>query len=189
VPENQSSLTKPNFGMGVMYSGRNFFGGISIPRLFSIVAENQFVLVNDSITNTTTRYQPYYTASFGKIIHVQDRFELKPSFMTKYVTELGLLMDLNFSVLYKKSLWTGISIRNSIQNPDGSASRVFTAFNSIGLMAQAQLTDRLKVGGSYDIQLNAQALKSQKVFRAPFEVMIGYNFAMFEEQGVHTFLY
>ena len=189
IPTDQSAITKPNFGLGVIYSGRKFFGGVSIPRLFSIVEENQFVLSDTNTENYNTRYQPYYTASFGKIIHLKDRFELKPSFMTKYVSQIGLLLDLNFSMLYNQTIWTGISIRNSIQNPEQDSKRVFSAFNTLGLMAQAQVSDKLKVGFSYDILLNLQTIKSQYGIKAPFEIMASYNLAIFEEQGVHTFLF
>jgi type IX secretion system PorP/SprF family membrane protein len=189
TPSNVSAITKPNFGMGVMYSGRKFFGGFSIPRLFSIVEENQFVLKNSNTENYNTRYQPYYTASLGKIIHVKDKFELKPSFMSKYVSQVGLLLDANFSMLYNETIWTGISIRNSIQRPDQDAKRVFSAFNTLGLMAQAQISDKFKAGFSYDVMLNLQSIRSQKLYKAPFEIMVSYNLAIFEEQGVHTFLY
>ncbi len=189
IPESQSSITKPNFGLGFLYSGRKFFGGISVPRLFSMVDNAQFVNNQSSSSNYSTRYQPYFTASFGKIIHIKNRYELKPSFMTKYITEVGLLADLNASLLFKKVLWAGISIRNSIQNPEENSGQIFSAFNSIGLMAQLQASSKLKVGFSYDFLLSNQTLRSQRGYGAPFEIMAAYNFAIFEEQGVHTFLY
>jgi type IX secretion system PorP/SprF family membrane protein len=192
IPNDNSAINKPNFGLGLMYAGRKFFGGISVPRLFGIEENFQFVNVQDPTQTYQygTRYQPYYTASVGKIIHYKNILELKPSIMTKYVSKVGLLADVNFSVLYHQTFWFGLSVRNSVQNPDkASAKRIFTAFSSLGLMAQAQLTDRFKAGFSYDVILNTRTLVSQKIGKAPFEIMLNYNLAVFDEQGVHTFLF
>ena len=190
-PITYDRLNKPNFGLGVMYAGRKFFGGVSVPRLFAISPGYTFKQDNTgNISNPIgSRYQPYVTASLGKIFHYKDKMEIKPSFMVKHVNKVGVLMDLNISMLYKHIIWTGLSLRNSIQRPDADASRLLYSFNTLALMAQAQLSDRFKAGFSYDIVLVSQALRSQRGYKAPFEIMVNYNLAIFEEQGVHTFLF
>lgn len=189
TPQNTSAITRPNFGIGMMYSGRKFFGSLSIPRILSIVKEDQFITVSDSTVNYNTKYKSYATASIGKIIHIKDAYELKPSIMVKSVDGLGTLIDANCSILYKQTIWLGTSIRNSISASPDKSTRIFTAFNTVALMAQAQVSDKIKVGFSYDIMLNSQAIRSQKGFNAPIEIMASYNLAIFEEQGVHTFLF
>jgi type IX secretion system PorP/SprF family membrane protein len=190
IPLNNSTINKPNFGLGAMYAGRKFFGGISIPRLFSIQEDYQFGITADSSKkNYLSRYQPYTTASFGKIIHVKDKYEIKPSFMAKYVPGVSMLLDLNFSILLHQKLWLGSSLRNSFQNPKTSFGDQKFSFNTLALMGQVQVNSQFKVGFSYDLSLNATTIASQKGIKAPFEIMLNYNLATFNEQAVHTFLF
>lgn len=188
-PDGNTSITKPNFGLGVMYSGRKFFGGLSAPRLLQVTEElsNIYTVENNTVDTTrTSRFNPYYSFSLGTIISVKDMIEMKPSFMLKYVKETGMLLDLNYSILLKQTAWLGVSFRNAIQNPKDNGLRIFENLNSIALLGQLQLNDKFKAGVSYAIPLNKAKLNSG--FH-PFELMLNYNIAVFEEQGVHTFLY
>lgn len=192
TPEGPNSFNKPNFGLGVMYSGRKFFGGISAPRLLTISQEvsNVYTVDNNTVESTrTSRFSPYYTVSAGTIIGAKDLLEMKPSFMLKYIESTGMLLDINYSVLFKQSIWAGVSVRNAIQAPEESGSRLLEKINSIGLMAQVQATDKIKAGFSYELPVNKELIRASNGYRNPFELMISYNIAVFEEQGVHTFLY
>ena len=197
IPENNQPFNTPNFGTGVMYSGRKFFGGISVPRILRVSKDFNSIyetIANNDTTETSTsrtaRYNPYFTASFGTIIHATNLIEIKPSFMVKYVDELGgVLVDLNTSALINKTIWTGISFRNSVQRTDVSSSngRV-NLITSIGLMGQLQINEKLKAGLSYDLPLNGKLARAL-IGRYPIELMVSYNIMAFEEQGIHTFLF
>ena len=191
TPENANEgLTRPNFGAGVIYSGRKFFGGFSVPR---IIALNQTFNIStageDGSEDFESTYKPYFILTGGFVISPKHSIDIKPSFMTRYVEGRGLAIDLNTSILFKKVLWGGISLRNSLQNPEGKGLDITRAFNSIALIGQVQATEKIKVGLSYDLPLRSDIYRGLNGFRHPLEVVLNYNIATFEEQGIHTFLY
>ena len=61
----------------------------------------------DGDTTETSRFNPYYSVSFGTVIQVRDVVQMKPSFMLKYINDAGMLLDLNYSVLIREMIWTG----------------------------------------------------------------------------------
>ena len=192
IPENaESGLNRPNFGLGLMYSGRKFFGGFSVPRIIALNQNFDLDIVDEEGNQQSfnSRYSPYYMLTGGFVINVRNSLNIKPSFMTRYVRGRGLAVDLNTSVLIKQVLWTGISLRNSLQNPEGKGLDIGKAFNTLALMGQVQATEKIKVGMSYDLPLRSDIYAGLNGFNHPFEIVLNYNIAIFEEQGVHTFLY
>jgi len=191
IPVNDDEgLTKPNFGAGVMYSGRKFFGGFSVPRIIALSQTfNISTAAEDGSEDFESTYKPYFILTGGFVISPKHSLDIKPSFLTRYVEGRGLAIDLNTSILFNKVLWGGISLRNSLQNPEGKGLDITKAFNSIALMGQVQATEKIKVGLSYDLPLRSDIYRGLNGFSHPLEVVLNYNIASFEEQGVHTFLY
>ena len=191
TPDNNEPLNSPNFGVGLIYKGRKFFGGISMPRIMTTTQDltSSYLVDGEDVTSTrVARYSPYLTASLGTIIHVSDLLEVKPSFMYKTVDGLGSLLDVNTSVLFNKVLWAGVSLRNSYQSPDETSVSSINLLTSVNLMAQYQINEKFKVGFSYELPVNTKT-GTALALRSPFEILASYNLAVFEEQGVHTFLY
>lgn len=194
IPDNNAPINSPNFGTGIIYKGRKFFGSFSVPRILTTTEEltSEFENISDgTIVNSsrTARYKPYLTASLGTIIHASNALEVKPSFMLKRVKELGVLLDVNTSVLINKTIWVGASLRNSYQRPDETSISEINLLSSINLMGQLQINEKLKLGASYEFPVNTRTGTSLLLGRSPFEIMASYNIAVFDEQGVHTFLY
>lgn len=194
IPDNNAPINSPNFGTGIIYKGRKFFGSFSVPRILTTTANltSEFSTPDENtiVSSTrTARYKPYVTASFGTIIRANELLEVKPSFMVKHVQELGVLVDINTSVLVNKTIWLGTSLRNSYQRPDETSLSEVNLLSSINIMSQLQVNEKLKLGASYEFLLNTKTGGALLVGRAPIEIMASYNLAVFEEQGVHTFLY
>lgn len=192
IPTSGGTINKPNFGTGVMYRGRKFFGGVSVPRILAMNQAQESVFQSGDSTLSAVRnarFNSYFTASFGTILQASNRVELKPSFMFKYVRETGMLLDLNFSALFNQVIWGGISFRNAVQNPQNGSQSLWANLNSIALMGQLQVNEKLKVGFSYDIPVNREVFLGLQGYKYPFELMVNYNLAVFEVQGVHTFLF
>ena len=115
---------------------------------------------------------------------------MKPSFMLKYIQQTGMLLDINYSILYKQTLWVGLSLRNALQKPENTNLDILKRINSVAILGQLQLNDKFKAGVSYLIPMNPELFRSSKYgIENPFELMISYNISVFEEQSIHTFLY
>ena len=120
---------------------------------------------------------------------VRDVLELKPSFMFHLIGEQGMVLDINTSLLINKSIWAGVSLRNSVLYTEGEGGKLLSTPTFLVFMGQLQVNEKLKVGASYDLAIQNQDLFVALAARFPFEIMLSYNLAVFEEQGVHTFLY
>ena len=162
-----SSITKPNFGFGFLYNSKKVFAGISVPKLLAINAVS-------SVSDTTISiYAPHYYFTGGGIIRLRDDLKLKPSFLVKYVANAPLSIDFNTSILYRNSIWAGLSFRN---------------FNSLAMLAQVVLQDKIRIGVAYEFPLAKAIIQSQKAF-ATFELMANINLSIFDAQAVQLMYY
>jgi hypothetical protein len=81
---------------------------------------------------------------------------LNPSILIKGAGHAPLEVDLNFNALLKERWWLGMSLRTHY---------------GIIFMTQYLVTDKLKIGYSYDMGLN----KIGRLGRSTHEIMLGYD--------------
>ena len=79
------------------------------------------------------------------------------SIMVKAAVNAPSTYDLNFSFLLKQKIWLGFSVRSSY---------------GLVIYSQFNITDKFKLGYSYDIGLN----KIGKAGGGSHEIMFGYDF-------------
>ena len=148
------NFTQPNFGVGLMLYSEYYYVGLSVPRILNID-------VNDGVQEST-RYQKHFYISGGLVLPMSEVIKLKPSTLIRLV-ENQVSVDLNVSVLIKELIWAGIIIRN---------------FNTFGVVTELQVSDRLRIGYSFE-------LPSTKLITNQYgthEIMLGFDFAMFNHQ-------
>jgi len=153
TPSNEN-FVKPNFGMGLMLYSEYYYAGIAIPRILSID-------VNDGIQEST-RYKKHLYISGGVVFPLSEVLKIKPSTLIK-VANSKVSVDLNPTLLVKELVWAGILIRN---------------FNSYGVVTQLQVSDRLRVG--YSFEMPSTKLVSDQW--GTHEIMVGFDFAPFRNQ-------
>ena len=156
IPNQKSSKTSFDAGLGVYYSDNQWSVGISCMHLTS-----------PSITNTesSSKLKPnfYLSAGYKFGLPNNENIELSPSVLvsTDFATALYAL---NAQVMFKKKFWTGITYRYK---------------NSVGAMIGVNLFSTLKVGYSYDYLTSSLS----KFSNGCHEIMLSYSFALIKSKG------
>lgn len=132
VQERLSAIV-PTFDFGLYYYTDRLFMGLSINHLTRHTFEFEQLSGNQ---NTFLRRHFYLTGGYA--LPINNDFLFKPTVLLKYVAASGFNADLNLNFLYKEKIWFGMGLRN---------------VSSIHLLLDFNITDYLRIGYSYDINL------------------------------------
>ena len=125
----------PDANLGVYYYTKDFYIGVSSKHLFEIV----FVDVTEkwnTIYESLARHFYLYT---GKKYQINDKFNLEPSVLLKWVENDRLYYDLNLMGNYQNTLKMGVSYRSHVK--------------SVVFLMQINTNKNLSFGYSYDTYL------------------------------------
>ncbi|WKK83193.2 PorP/SprF family type IX secretion system membrane protein [Marivirga arenosa] len=153
----QPSVTKENFGFGFWYMSKNYYIGLSVPRLLD-------VRVNDG-GSQSTRYRRHYYLSGGYVFDQLFSFKFKPSILVMYVDNENYAVDINTSFLLNEAIWLGASIRN---------------FSALGLNTQLKIDESIKFGYAFELPINNTALTGL----GTHSLMISLDLALFERHAL-----
>lgn len=130
---NTNKLT-PDFNFGIYYQHRKWFIGLSSKHLF----EDLFLPKNDYYTpyESLTRHLYLYNGYLFRA----NKINIKPSLLVKYTKNAPISIDINTNVYLNDKLMIGASYRTNI--------------NSIILLCEINIKERLKIGYSYDLGIN-----------------------------------
>jgi type IX secretion system PorP/SprF family membrane protein len=131
----QPSVTEENFGVGFWYMSKDYYVGLSVPRMLDIK-------VNDGGMEST-RYRRHYYLSAGYVFDQLFELKFKPSILLMYMDKDNYAFDLNASFLLNEAIWLGASFRN---------------FGTIGLNTQMKVGETLKLGYAFELPVNNTAL-------------------------------
>ncbi len=154
---NTPNMYALNFGTGVYYSTKTFYGGLSIPRML----DNQAGFNYDGTTKRVTslkasRFTFYITA--GNVFKLNEDLKLKASTMIKAVRNSQAQMDLAANLLIKDIVWVGLTYRTN---------------SALALMLGVQVNKQFFASYSYDYGLN----KIQKYSQGSHEIVLNYLFS------------
>lgn len=142
------STTKFNMGAGIYYYGKNYYMGISTPRLL----EPSIKANNDIIQKLNVRH---YFLMGGYVFDLNSVFKLKTAALIKYTPHTPFTADIDASLLSYDRLWTGLMYR----------------FNeSVGVHIGIILKD-FTIGYAYDFPIN----KLRTYQSGSHEVFIQYD--------------
>lgn len=153
----QLNAIKENFGVGFWYMSKNYYVGLSVPRLLDI-------RIDDGSTENT-RYRRHYYLSAGYVFDQLFSLKFKPSILLMYVDNENYALDLNASFLLNETLWVGASLRN---------------FGTIGLNTQMKVGETLKFGYAFELPVNNTAL----IGFGTHSLMASLDLALFKRQGL-----
>jgi len=125
------NLSKPNIGAGAILKSEKYFIGLSVPRLLSTTISNG--------GQDLQLYNQHYYLFGSYVFYLNERIRLKPSMLLKGVKGSPLSTDLNFNVNIDANYTAGVFTRN---------------FNACGLLLQAKLSDRYKLGYTFELPTN-----------------------------------
>ena len=131
-------ITIPNFGAGVYYYTDRFYIGASVPRFFSFPSDTS---LSDKRGPVFDYNRLNFLATAGWVITFSENFRFKPSCMVRYQPALGLLTDINASlIMFRDIVWIGASYRTD---------KTFIA------ILELQVNSKIKIGYAYDYALGA----------------------------------
>lgn len=149
IPQGDETSFAPNFGAGAYFLGRNYYVGLSVPRLL----KNALYL--DRSDKTANPVTTYLMAGFTARIHPQ--VKLLPSLMVSYNNAAPVDVDLNANFLFLNAFWVGGSYRLG---------------DSFDVLAGMDFGNGMRLGVGLDF--TSSALK--KATSGSWEVMLGYTF-------------
>jgi type IX secretion system PorP/SprF family membrane protein len=150
-----TSRTFFDFGAGLYFRSPRFHAGISAPQLIP-----QQFSVNDTLSVSLSKANLLVFSKYR--FSLDDKIDLEPSMMIKYMNGVPLSFDINLNMIYRKVLTLGLSYRKN---------------ESIDFLMKAQATPQLQVGYSYDHPFGTVA----RVSNGSHELMVQYVFRYVEK--------
>ncbi len=152
------STTLPDFKFGLYFNNKKTYAGFSVTHLNT---PNYGTLVGDTVV-TTASLRRHAFATFGRAFALGSDFTFCPSIIARSVVSLSSAsVDVNLNFRYKEIMWFGVSARSE---------------QSMVIMAQYAISEKLHVGYSYDMSLGR--LKSYH--SGTHEIMLGFNLNLFQ---------
>lgn len=142
----------PNVGIGVFYHSDRFFSGLSVPKMIQNKINNE-----DFSSEYIQKEKIHLFFMTGYVFDVNRIVKFKPYFLTKYVHNSPVSVDLTAQFLFYEKLWLGAMYRVG---------------DALGGMMQMQVTPQIKVGYAYDI--TATELGSYN--NGTHEILVSYDF-------------
>jgi len=157
IMNDMARTVRPNFGMGLFLSSKNYYVGVSLPT----------VLENSLYSNAgfESVYRTFY-AMGAVVLKMSESVKFKPSVLISYNKNAPFDMDLNASFLFMDALWIGGTYRLD---------------DSIDALIQYQFTPSLRAGMAFDFttsELNSYT-------SGGYEIMLEYIFKQGDKQATN----
>ncbi len=137
-----------NAGGGIYYYGKRFYIGASSPRLIKNV-------MTVSGENVLAQANHYYGFA-GIVLKLNNRVNMRPSFMLKYTQNAPVSVDANLSFLFYDKIWIGGMYRYN---------------SAAGANIMLKVSQSFSIGYAYDFTLNA----INNYSKGSHEIMLNYN--------------
>lgn len=150
---NSRVFVVPDFSFGAYYSIRNYFAGLSVPRLSNYT-------FNYDKNRYTINFDPgqyYYLLNTGYLISLSPGLKLLPSTLLAFSPGESLLYDINAHFIIIDRIWIGASYRNK---------------RSMAGLIQFAINNQLRLAYSYDFDFGSIGRYSN----GSHEIMVRYEF-------------
>jgi len=156
----------PDVRFGLYYSSPRFYLGFSVMDMLA-----PSILKNDSALNILRR-QHYYLIA-GTLFDLTESLRVRPGLLFKEDLKGPSCLDLNTMFIFKNRFWFGASYRTGINLWDKkyNESQSLTLLNSFSGIVQFQVSERLRIGYSYDYMMNGLNSAQQ----GTHEISIGWT--------------
>lgn len=148
----------PNFGAGAFYSSSTAYVGFSSP----FIVENKTFETNGDGTITENKEARYYYLTGGKVLDVNHKVKVMPSFLFRMQDQMPLGYDLSMNFYYNEIIGAGLSYRNG---------------DAIIGMFQMFLNENLSFGYAYDYTISSLSNHTQ----GSHELMLNYRIRLSPE--------
>jgi len=150
-----NNTTETNFGAGVYFQAKNYYAGISIPK----------ILNNNELDKSRSRFNQKIYISGGIVFDQFILLKFKPSVLLVFEEGEMAILDLNAQFLLMDALWVGASLRN---------------FSTAGINGQFKFKSNVRLGYSFELPFN----EIGNTAFSTHELMVSIDLAIFKGQGV-----
>lgn len=158
--ENVRNEILPNVGFGAYYYRKNFYAGISVPKII----RHRFGL--SAQTNEYSGTQRNYYLIAGGLIRLSETWKLRPASLLKYTQGFKPQADFSFTGIYKDKFWAGLMYRT------GAAAGVLLGIN---------ISERAALGYAFDFSFGNKTLSYNY---GSHELFLQYDFALKKHKTV-----
>jgi len=140
-----------NVGVGIFWYSKDFYAGISVPRLL----ENRYNK-DVSVVEANSKEKQHYFLQGAYMIDLSPEVSFKPGLTTVMTAGAPITADFDFSFMFYEKVWFGLVYRLS---------------DAVGAYAQFQY-ENMKIGFAYDYSFT-----TLKYFQpGTFEIMLRFDF-------------
>jgi type IX secretion system PorP/SprF family membrane protein len=152
---------RPGVDAGVYFDMKNFYAGLSV---MGIIANRA-----DANTLQLMRDDPNFFLAFGGRVPLSEKVSLMPSMLVKSDFKSPMGVDLNAMLMIVERFWVGGSYRTGVTWFE-KAFKETKQYDAISIIAEAFITDRIRLGVAYDFDLNNLTTS----YNGSFEISLGY---------------
>ena len=143
----------PNFGTGFYFSNKQWYLGVSVPRLIN---NDLMIQTQDAGLPSLAEMKRDYLISFGTTMYLNKDVMLKPSTMIRMQEGSPINYDLNANLIWKETMSVGLSYRN---------------IDSIVGLFELKLHENFHIGYAYDRTVSGISRFSD----GSHEIMLNYR--------------
>lgn len=157
IPTGKTSTWVPDARFGIYYYTSKFYAGVSVMDLFSLYSDATRYSWKGNNYSTIRKTQHMYLTA-GTVFPLGEGLQLKPSFLVKEDFKGPTSLDLNAFLLIGEKIWVGGSYRTNVNIWKKTAlQRDLQEQNAASAMVEFYATQQLRIGYSYDLNVNKMA--------------------------------
>ncbi|MRG44599.1 type IX secretion system membrane protein PorP/SprF [Chitinophaga sp. SYP-B3965] len=157
IPTGKTSTWVPDARFGIYYYTSKFYAGVAVMDLFSLYSDASRYNWKGNNYSTIRKTQHMYLTA-GTVFQLGEGLQLKPSFLLKEDFKGPTNLDLNAFLLIGEKLWIGGSYRTNVNIwKKTGLQRDLEEQNAASAMVEFYATPQLRIGYSYDLNVNRMA--------------------------------
>ena len=175
IPPGRINSFIPDVRFGVYYYNRYWYAGVSVMDLLSGDQSNNIFRWDNTTTDNIRRRRHLYVIG-GALVNFDSGLKLRPSVLVKEDFKGPTSVDLNAMFIFDNRFWIGGGWRTGVTVFKRDYARFtgdrLSKQNSVSAIAQLYLTQKLRIGYSYDYILS----QLSSVQNGSHEVTLGITF-------------
>ncbi len=154
VLSGSESVISPDLRFGVYYSSSSWYAGLSVMDLLAGDRSNAIFKYDNSNISIARKRHLYLIA--GTLVDLDRSLKLRPSIMVKEDFKGPTSVDLNAMLIFADQFWLGAGYRTGVSLRDRGyqQGQQLSKLNSVSAIAQFYVSERLRIGYSYDYILS-----------------------------------
>ncbi|MGJ1387417.1 PorP/SprF family type IX secretion system membrane protein [Sphingobacterium spiritivorum] len=184
IPRGKISDWVPDIRLGVYYTNPRWYAGVSIQDLFNGTNSGSDYRFNQNTSENLYRTVSMYVIS-GMLFELSQGVHLRPSLLLKEDFKGPTSLDINTMLIFNSKFWIGAGYRTRAKlfnrtYQDHTVDKL-SAMNAITGIAQFYVTERLRIGYSYDAMIN----RMSGLQNGSHEITLGLTFG---SRGANQYL-